>query len=81
MSTARTSRKAVPPGGEGVKILATNRKARHDYHVEETFEAGISLQGNEVKSIRQGQASLRDGYAAFEHALERVVAQERGARR
>jgi SsrA-binding protein len=66
MTTARTTRKAAPPGGEGVKILATNRKARHDYHVEETFEAGIALQGNEVKSIRQGQASLRDGYAAFE---------------
>lgn len=67
MTTTRTSRKAAPPGGEGVKILATNRKARHDYHVEETFEAGIALQGNEVKSIRQGQATLRDGYAAFEH--------------
>jgi SsrA-binding protein len=49
-----------------VKVLATNRKARHDYHIEETFEAGISLQGNEVKSIRQGRANLRDGYAAFE---------------
>jgi len=67
VTTTRTSRKAAPPGGEGVKILATNRKARHDYHVEETFEAGIALQGNEVKSIRQGQATLRDGYAAFEH--------------
>ena len=67
MVTARTPRKAAPPGGEGVKILATNRKARHDYHVEETFETGIALQGNEVKSIRQGQATLRDGYAAFEH--------------
>ncbi len=67
MTTARTSRKTAAPGGEGVKFLATNRKARHDYHIEETFEAGIALRGNEVKSIRQGQATLRDGYAAFEH--------------
>lgn len=53
-------------GPEGVKFLATNRKARHDYHVEETYEAGIALLGNEVKSIRQGKANLRDGYAAFQ---------------
>lgn len=49
-----------------VRILCTNRKARHDYHVEETYEAGIALLGSEVKSIRQGRANLRDGYAAFE---------------
>jgi len=66
MATARPARASRPPSGEGVKILTSNRKARHDYHIEETFEAGIALQGNEVKSIRQGQANLRDGYAAFE---------------
>jgi hypothetical protein len=49
-----------------VRLLCTNRKARHDYHVEETYEAGIALLGSEVKSIRQGRANLRDGYAAFE---------------
>lgn len=45
-----------------VKAIATNRRARHDYHIEETFEAGISLVGSEVKSLRQGKASLQDAY-------------------
>jgi SsrA-binding protein len=48
------------------RSLATNRKARYDYHVEETYEAGVALCGSEVKSIRQGRANLRDSYAAFE---------------
>lgn len=44
------------------RTLAENRKARHDYFIEETFEAGIALVGTEVKSIRQGKANLRDSY-------------------
>lgn len=44
-------------------MVAQNRKARHDYHVDETFEAGIVLTGTEVKSLRAGRASLLDGYA------------------
>jgi SsrA-binding protein len=48
------------------KVLATNRKARHDYHVEETFEAGIALQGTEVKSLRDGRANLKDAYGTVE---------------
>ncbi len=47
----------------GRKILATNRKARHDYAIEETFEAGISLMGSEVKSIREGRINLKEGFA------------------
>src|SRR5512142_936125 len=47
-------------------LLASNRKARYDYHIEETYEAGIALLGSEVKSIRQGGANLRDSYAAFD---------------
>ncbi len=47
-------------------LLASNRKARYDYHIEETYEAGIALLGSEVKSIRQGRANLRDSYAAFD---------------
>jgi SsrA-binding protein len=46
-----------------VKTLAENRKARHDYHIEEKFEAGISLLGSEVKAIREGRANLRDSFA------------------
>lgn len=44
------------------RTLAENRKARHDYFIEETFEAGLALVGTEVKSIRQGKANLRDSY-------------------
>lgn len=45
------------------KVAATNRKARHEYQIEETIEAGIELQGTEVKSIRRGSISLQDGFA------------------
>jgi SsrA-binding protein len=45
------------------KIVTTNRKAYHDYHIHETFEAGISLVGTEVKSLREGRANLKDSYA------------------
>ncbi len=48
--------------GTGTKTLAENRKARHDYFVEEAFEAGIALVGTEVKSIRNGRANLKDSY-------------------
>ena len=47
---------------ESVKIVATNRKATHDYHIEDRFEAGLALLGSEIKSIRAGRASLRDGF-------------------
>lgn len=50
---------------EGRKVVASNRKARHDYHIEDTFEAGLVLMGTEVKSLRMGRASLLDGYATF----------------
>jgi SsrA-binding protein len=46
----------------GARTIATNRKARHDYFVEESFEAGISLTGTEIKSVRAGQVNLRDGF-------------------
>ena len=45
------------------KIICQNRKAFHDYHIEETLEAGIELKGTEVKSLRLGRANLRDSYA------------------
>jgi len=45
------------------KILAENRKARFEYHIEDTFEAGIVLKGTEVKSLRQGRVNLKDAYA------------------
>ena len=51
------------PRERGQKVVATNRRARHDYTIEDTYEAGIVLQGTEVKSLREGRASLVDGYA------------------
>lgn len=50
---------------EGIKIIAQNRKARHDYFIEETYESGIVLAGTEVKSVRQGNVNLRDSYAVI----------------
>jgi SsrA-binding protein len=51
------------PREQGQKVVATNRKARHDYTIEDTYEAGMVLTGTEVKSLRAGRASLVDGYA------------------
>ncbi|MBI4788712.1 MAG: SsrA-binding protein SmpB [Chloroflexi bacterium] len=48
---------------ENVKVVASNRKAYHDYHIEETHEAGIALTGTEIKSVRAGSVNLRDSYA------------------
>jgi SsrA-binding protein len=48
-------------------VVATNRKARHDYHIEDTYEAGLVLTGTEVKSLRAGRASLVDGFATIDH--------------
>jgi SsrA-binding protein len=52
---------------QGHKIVAQNRKARHDYAVEDTYEAGMVLTGTEVKSLRAGRASLVDGFAEVEN--------------
>ena len=48
------------------RLVADNRKARHDYHLVETFEAGIALLGTEVKAIREGRVNLRDSYCRVE---------------
>lgn len=50
---------------EDLKVVATNRKAFRDYHVLETFEAGIQLLGSEVKGLREGRGNLKDSYAVF----------------
>ncbi len=56
-----------PPGvSRGMKNICTNRKARHDYQILEKMEAGLVLKGTEVKALREGQANLRDSYAAVE---------------
>ena len=50
-----------------MKVIAENRKARHDYTIEESFEAGIELKGTEVKSMRAGRANLKDSFAIIEN--------------
>ena len=51
---------------KGHTLVAQNRKARHDYHIHETWEAGIVLSGTEVKSLREGQANLTDAFATVD---------------
>jgi len=50
----------------GRKLIAQNKKARHDFHIEDTYEAGLVLMGTEVKSLRLGRASLVDGFAQLD---------------
>jgi SsrA-binding protein len=52
---------------ENLKLVTTNRKARHEYSILETYEAGIALKGTEVKSLRLGNANLSDGYATIKN--------------
>ncbi|EEA85496.1 SsrA-binding protein SmpB [Peptacetobacter hiranonis] len=51
----------------GVKVLATNKKARHEFFIEETYECGIELKGTEVKSIRRGRVNLKEGYCSVDN--------------
>ena len=60
------------PKEQGRKVVAQNKKARHDYHIEDTWEAGLVLMGTEVKSLRQGRASLVDGFAEIDK-IERKI--------
>ena len=52
---------------QGRKIVAQNKKARHDFHIEDTFEAGLVLQGTEVKSLRMGRATIGDGFVDIDN--------------
>ncbi len=68
MAKPAESSKAKPASDEKAKtkVIADNRRARHEYEILETFEAGISLVGTEVKSLRGGQANLQDAFARVE---------------
>ncbi len=54
------------PKETGRKVIATNRRARHDYHIDDVYEAGLVLTGTEVKALRMGRAQLVDGYVAID---------------
>jgi SsrA-binding protein len=62
----RRPRRGRDGDAEGRKLVARNRRARHEYDVLETYESGIALQGSEVKSLRAGRVSLQDAYARIE---------------
>src|ERR1700741_3656620 len=55
-----------PKARSGDRVVARNRRARHEYHVLQTWEAGLVLQGTEVKSLRDGKANLADAYARMD---------------
>ncbi|BDR52653.1 SsrA-binding protein [Bombiscardovia nodaiensis] len=55
---------------EGTKLIAQNRRARHDYTIEDQYEAGIALSGTEVKSLREGRASLAEAYVSIDRSGE-----------
>jgi SsrA-binding protein len=57
----------VPKRSKDSSVIAVNRRARHEYDIEETYEAGVSLTGPEVKSIRAGQVSLQEAFARVEN--------------
>jgi SsrA-binding protein len=57
---------AEPQSKDSVQVVVRNRKARHEYHILERLEAGLVLQGTEVKSLRQGRANLQDAFASFD---------------
>ena len=52
---------------KGIKLIANNKKAFHDYFIEDTYEAGIALAGTEVKSLRMGKCSIKEGFIRVEH--------------
>jgi SsrA-binding protein len=62
---ANEKKKAKEDAREGVRIIATNRRAHHEYHVLDEVEAGLVLKGTEVKSLRLGHCALTDSYASF----------------
>ena len=55
------------PKKQGIKLIANNKKARHDFFIEDTYEAGISLAGTEVKSLRMGKCSIKESYVRIDH--------------
>ena len=54
---------------QGIRLIANNKKAFHDYFIEDTFETGISLAGTEVKSLRMGKCSIKEAFVRIEYLL------------
>jgi SsrA-binding protein len=67
MATKTLPRDSAETGRRGDRVITSNRRAFHEYHILETIEAGIVLTGTEIKSIREGKASIAEAYARFDH--------------
>lgn len=67
MSTKSKNKSESVERGGGQKVVTVNRKAFHDFHIEEQIEAGIQLSGTEIKSIRDGKVNIRDAYARIDN--------------
>lgn len=67
---SKNKKRMVRYGRRKIKIISENRKARHDYTIHETFEAGVALTGTEVKSLRAGKANMKDSYAQITRKAE-----------
>ena len=61
-----TSTKTTGGKGEGIRLIAQNKRARHDYHLDDTYEAGLQLVGTEVKSLRGGKGSLAEAFVRID---------------
>ena len=57
----------------GIKLIANNKKAYHDYFIEDTYEAGIELVGTEVKSLRQGNCSIKESYISIDDGQVYII--------
>ncbi len=64
------AKNAQQSGGDGTKLIVSNRKARHDYHLDDRYEAGLVLQGTEVKSLRGGKGSLVEAWVKIDERGE-----------
>ena len=67
MSTKKKRKPEATSGRSGEKVIMVNRKAFHDFHIEEQIEAGIQLSGTEIKSIREGKVNIRESYARIDN--------------
>ncbi|TAN22855.1 MAG: SsrA-binding protein SmpB [Actinomycetota bacterium] len=64
---SKRSKPSKQLAASGIKVVSQNRKARHDYDISQTFEAGIELKGSEIKSVRLGKAQLRDSFVRIDN--------------
>lgn len=73
MSTKTKRKQSNTESRDGRKVVTTNRRARHDYQIDDVFEAGLRLTGTEIKSVRAGRVNLQDAFAIVDHGEVWIV--------